>query len=88
MSKTIPTVPDYITRDQYTAMFAAMGLDPSNTIEVRAATDGVHALVIALDEHGRPIVDRDGARRKHRIFIPVRSDDTDRRTARVTAVEG
>jgi hypothetical protein len=88
MSKTFPTVPDYITRSQYVAMFAAMGLDPSNTIEVRAANDGVHALVVALDQDGEPLVDRDGARRKHRIFIPVRNDDGDRRTARITAVEG
>jgi hypothetical protein len=88
MSKTIPSVPDFITREQYVAMFAAMGVDPSNTIELRAAADGVHALVIALDQDGERIVDRDRGYQKHRIFIPVRHDQDDRRMARITAVEG
>lgn len=90
MSKTIPSVPECITREQYLALFAAMGVDPSHTIELRAAHDGVHALVIALDEDGNFIVDaRDsGCYQKHRIFVPVRDDDADRRVSRVTAVEG
>lgn len=73
---TIPTVPDFIAREQYLAMFAAMGLDPSQTIELRAARDGVHALVFALDENGERIIETPStgapAYQKHRIFIPVR----------------
>lgn len=93
MSKTIPNVPDFITHEQYMAMFDAMGIDPQHAFEVRAAHDGVHALVFALDENGQRILDRtpsgdyvNEGYRKHRIFIPVRRDPDDRRTTRVRPV--
>jgi len=82
MSITIDGVPEFLTRDQYVAIFAAFGFSPQDVIELRAAPDGVHALVKARDE--------DGKRRypfaKHRVFIPVRKSEADERTTRVTPV--
>ena len=86
MSITIPNVPDHLTREQYIAFFATFGFDPNHVVELRAAPDGVHALVFALGEDGRRIRTRDHGHAKHRVFIPVRRDDTDTRTTRVTAV--
>lgn len=87
MSITIPSVPEFLTREQYLAPLRAIGFDPAAIIEVRYAGDGVHALVIALGENGKPIIDPNtGRRRKHRVFIPVR-DDADARTTRVSPVK-
>jgi hypothetical protein len=102
MSVTIESVPEYLTREQYVAIFTAAGMDPRDVIELRFAHDGVHALVIARDEHGKRRMIATGARdgsiptddprytepvyAKHRIFIPVRDSADDTRVARVTEV--
>lgn len=93
MSKTIDAVPEYLTREQYLGFFAELGIDPAHTVELRAAADGVHALVFALDEHGNRILDLrspdNPGYQKHRLFIPVRRDDGgDDRTTTVTMVGG
>jgi hypothetical protein len=87
MSITIDGVPDHLTREQYVAIFSAVGFDPNEVIELRAAPDGVHALVFAQHPDGRRILasDRSGYA-KHRVFIPVRDDDADTRTTRITDV--
>lgn len=89
MSKTIEGIPEFITHDQYLALFAACGVDPSKVVELRMAADGVHALVFALDEHGKRRIDvqHEGTRYKHRIFIPVRRERDDQRTTRVSPVK-
>jgi hypothetical protein len=90
MSKTIEGIPEFITHDQYLGLFAACGIDPEVVVELRMAGDGVHVLVFALDENGRHIVEMPStgapAYQKHRIFIPVRREPDDQRTARVTDV--
>lgn len=91
MSKTIEGIPEFIAHDQYLALFAACGVDPSEVVELRMAADGVHILVFALDENGRRIVEMPStgapAYQKHRIFIPVRRERGDQRTARVSPVK-
>lgn len=106
MSITISGVPEFLTREQYVGFFEALGLDPRNVVEARAAFDGIHALVFAVDQEGRRIIAEPGpasgypdgdpldvdphaqARsQKHRIFIPVRDDDADERTTRITLVQ-
>ncbi len=86
MSKTIEGVPEFISHAQYLSLFEACGFDPSNVMEMRMAPDGVHALVFALDGQGRKMA-RQGEVMKHRVFIPVRHEDGDNRTTRVTDVQ-
>lgn len=91
MSKTIEGVPEYITRGQYLALFAACGFEPSQIVELRMAHEGVHALVFALDADGKRRLDftpgeEQGGHHKHRVFIPVRHEADDARTTRVTDV--
>ena len=87
MSKTIEGIPEFITYDQYLALFAACGVEPKQVIELRMATDGIHILVIALDEQGKRRIDmKGGGYYKHRIFIPVQRASDDARTTRVTDV--
>jgi hypothetical protein len=86
MSVTITGLPDHLTREQYVGIFAAFGFDPSDVAELRAAPDGVHALVFARQPDGRRVLTRDRGYAKHRVFIPVRNDDADTRSTRVTTV--
>lgn len=90
MSITIDSVPEYLTREQYVALFAALGFKPEQVVELRAAHDGVHALVFAPEPDGsRRLLDPadpEQGYRKHRVFIPVRNDDTDHRRTRVRDV--
>jgi len=88
MSMTIEGVPAFLTSTQYTDLFTNLGLDPKQLVEVRAAYDGIHALVFALDDQGKRRVDPSGRGTyfKHRIFIPVHHEAGDVRTARVTEV--
>ncbi|WP_102508094.1 hypothetical protein [Sanguibacter massiliensis] len=88
MSITIPGVPEFLTREQYLAPLRAIGFDPADIREIRYAHDGVHALVIARDEHGRKRLDPNGSGYyKHRVFIPIRDEDGDERTTRITPVK-
>lgn len=87
MSKTIEGVPEFLTREQYIEFFGALGFDPMQTLELRAAHDGVHALVLVLDEDGKRVFNPNAERyEKHRIFIPVRNEAADSRTTRVATV--
>jgi hypothetical protein len=82
MTLTIEGVPEFLTRDQYLALFRSLGFVPEDISELRAAHDGVHALVFVRDADGK----RRYPGAKHRVFIPVRDDSTDERTTRVTRV--
>lgn len=87
MSKTIEGVPEFITYDQYLALFEACGVKPQQVIELRMAADGVHALVFALDENGKRRINPHGpSSYKHRIFIPIRREPGDARVSRITPV--
>jgi hypothetical protein len=90
MSKTIEGVPEFITEDQYLALFEACGFTPAHVFEMRMAHDGVHALVGARHpDHGGLIVDPHSeppGYHKHRVFIPVRRADDDRRRTRIREV--
>ena len=88
MSKTIPGIPEYLTRDQWAAMFEQFGFDPMNLVEVRFAPDGVHALVASDREDGAGYFDRQAGKPiRSRIYIPVRDEPDDERTTRVTPVK-
>lgn len=89
MSKTIEGVPEFISHAQYLSLFEACGFDPSDVVEMRMAHDGVHALVFAKWPDGSrrldPQADPPGYY-KHRVFIPVRREDGDRRRTRIRRV--
>lgn len=88
MSITIPGVPEFLTREQYLAPLRAIGFDPADIREIRYAHDGVHALLLARDEHGRKRLDPStSSYYKHRVFIPIRDEDGDERTTRITPVK-
>ena len=70
MTKKLEGVPESFTREQYISLFQAVGLDPAQVLELNFRPDGVHAVVIAVDEQGQRIVTRDGYA-KHTVFIPV-----------------
>jgi len=70
MSKTIPSVPESFTREQYMSFFRAVGIRPEDTVSLRFDASGVHATVFAKDDEGRNIVNVDEYA-KHTIFIPV-----------------
>lgn len=70
MSKTIEGVPASFTREQYTSIFDAVGIDPNNTLRMTFDADGVRATVFELDAQGCRIPTGNGAA-KHDIYIPV-----------------
>lgn len=88
MSKTIEGIPEFLTREHYLGLLAAVGLDPHRISEIRYASDGVHALVFELDEQGRKKYHpgKPGGAHKHRVFIPIR-DEGDERTTRIAPVK-
>jgi hypothetical protein len=71
-AKTIPGVPESITRDAYIQLFEAAGIDPRQTRELSFKADGIHATVFAVDDEGKRILDP-GVEGyvKHTIYIPV-----------------
>lgn len=72
MSKTIPGVPESITREQYIALHDAAGIDPRQTLELSFKADGIHATVFALNFDGKRAYDPNVGFAKHTIFIPVK----------------
>lgn len=71
MSKTIPGVPESITRDAYRKLFDAVGIDPRNTIELMFCTDGIYATTFALNEDGHRVIDPINGPMNNAIYIPV-----------------
>lgn len=87
MSKIIEGIPEFLTHEQYMALFEAVGVDPGSVQELRAAHDGVHAIVFERNERGELLLDRDrDGYYKHRVFIPVRRTADDERTTRTRPV--
>ena len=82
MAITIEGVPEYLTRDQWTQLFRSFGFDPNRVMELRMAPDGVHAAV-AADDPQHPYDTQTGKPYRHTVFIPVRDNPDDVRTARV-----
>ena len=72
MAKTIPGVPESFTREQYLALFEALGLDPNEVFTLHFDVNGVHAVVFERDEEGHNVPLNDGTCAKHTIFIPVK----------------
>lgn len=75
MSKAIEGVPESFTREQYVALFDAVGLSPYNIMSLEFRAEGVYAVVFERDAEGQRILidhtGEDGGWAKHRIFIPV-----------------
>lgn len=59
MSKTIPGVPESLTREQYLSFFTAAGIDPSNTVSLRFLPKGIEAIVWERDSEGRRFLAND-----------------------------
>lgn len=72
MSKTIEGIPESFTREQYVALFDAVGLSPYDLVSLEFRAEGVYAEVFERDTTGKRIFSQhDGGFAKHRIFIPV-----------------
>ena len=74
MAKTINGVPEYIGRDDYTGLVAAVGFDPTSLTELRFVEDGIYATVVERDENGSFRVDGESLV-KSTVFIPVKDGD-------------
>lgn len=59
MSKTIPGVPESVTREQYLSFFHAAGITPEDTQSLRFLPAGIEAVVFARDAEGRRFLARD-----------------------------
>jgi hypothetical protein len=70
MPKTIPAVPESITREQWVSLFESLGFNPADTRELRLAPDGAHAVVLARDAEGDPVVEGESFA-THDIYVPV-----------------
>lgn len=71
MPKTIPGVPESITRAAYIKLFEAAGIEPRHTKELMFCADGIYATVFALDEHGDRVIDPIQGVMNNAIYIPV-----------------
>lgn len=75
MSKTIEGIPESFTREQYVALFDAVGMNPYDIMSLEFRAEGVYAVVFERDGDGeRILIDHtgdDGGWAKHRVFIPV-----------------
>lgn len=72
MSKTIPGVPESMTREQFTSLFTAVGIKPEDTTELSFRSDGIYATVFERTPEGGRMLHEDGSGYvKHEIFIPV-----------------
>lgn len=72
MSKTIPGVPESITREAYTSLIEATGIDPCAITELSFRADGIYATVFYINALGAKEADKIGETfLKHNIYIPV-----------------
>jgi len=72
MSKVIEGVPESISRDAYVALFASVGIDAKNTVELSFRPDGIYAMVFERSENGAMVIDAvEGCAVKNAIYIPV-----------------
>jgi len=76
MSKTIPGVPESITRDAYTSLIAATGIDPHAITELSFRANGIYATVFYINERGAKEADQIGETfLKHTVYIPVEDEE-------------
>ena len=76
MSKTIPGVPESITRAAYTSLIAATGIDPHAITELSFRANGIYATVFYINERGAKEADRIGDTfLKHTVYIPVEDEE-------------
>jgi len=72
MSKVIPGVPESITREAYTSLIEATGIDPHAITELSFRADGIYATVFYINEYGAKEADKIGETfLKHNVYIPV-----------------
>lgn len=72
MSKTIPGVPESISRADYSSLIAATGIDPKMITELSFKADGISATVFYINKDGAKVADKLGETyAKHIIYIPV-----------------
>ena len=79
MSKTIPGVPESVTREQWLSFFTAVGITPELTKSLCFEPEGIYATVFEVGPEGHRILTNDSFA-KHTIFIPVTDslgDDTE-----------
>jgi hypothetical protein len=73
--KTIPGIPETISRSDYLALIESLGLDIKDLKMLELRRDGIYATVMARNAEGK--LTADPATREtnvHRIYIPVVDD--------------
>lgn len=71
--KTIVSVPESLTKEQYTSLVESVGFAPSDVRRLEFRHDGVYAEVFDRDENGRIRMDRQADEVVvNRVWIPVR----------------
>ena len=73
MALTIDGIPESISRADYVALIASLGLDPLRLTHLELRMNGVYAEVKAKNAEGRDFLDPFNKQSiaKHRVFIPV-----------------
>ena len=86
MSKQIEGIPESFTREQYVALFDAVGVDPYNAESLEFRAEGVYVVVFDLNENGdRYLVGSGEGYAKHRAFVPVDGGLPEREAFRAAA---
>lgn len=75
MAKSIPGVPESLTREQFLSIFAAINVDPHETTELHIMPEGISVTVIARNSLGQMIPGLGKELAKHKVFIPVRNEE-------------
>jgi predicted xylose isomerase-like sugar epimerase len=75
VTKSIPGVPESITRAQYLGLIESLGFDVLHLRSLEFSADGIRAVVIAIHPDGRHVIDAaNDTVAEHSIFIPVVED--------------
>ena len=71
MSKTIHSVPDHLTREQFNGLVQDLGFSLTDVLSIHIDVNGVHAVVIERDADGTRVMTSAGYA-KHTVHIPVK----------------
>ena len=72
MSKTIHSVPDHLTREQFNSLVQSCGFSLTDVLSITIDVSGVHAVVLERDADGNRVMANDASYAKHVVHIPVK----------------
>lgn len=74
MAKSIPGVPESLTRAQFLSIFEAINVDPKETTNLSIAPDGISVTIVARTANGQLAIEGNSII-KNTVFIPVRDEE-------------